>query len=97
MQQTEQQHPEIWAEFIKGNVCVTKGVAGFTSIGPNHGIEQENRELKVIGGIVGILDKYLLIAPELSNNKRDLRDSTALATKRSGHSIMSLQGGNTPE
>ena len=71
MQQTEQQHPEIWAEFMKGNFCVTKGVAGFTSIGPDHGIEQENRELKVIGGIVGItqneksLDKYFLIAPEL--------------------------------
>ena len=69
MQQTEKQHPEIWAEFMKGNFCVTKGVAGFTSIGPDHGIEQENRELKVIGGIVGItqneksLDKYFLIAP----------------------------------
>ena len=30
MQQTEQQHPEIWAEFMKGNFSVTKGVAGFT-------------------------------------------------------------------
>ena len=73
MQQTEQQHPEIWAEFMKGNFCVTKGVAGFTSIGPDHGIEQENRKLRVIGGIVGItqneksLDKYFLIAPELWN------------------------------
>ena len=48
-------------------------MTGFTSIGPDHGIEQENRELKVVGGIVGItqneksLDKYFLIAPELSN------------------------------
>ena len=33
---------------LKGNFCVTKGVAGFTSIGPDHGIEQENRELQVI-------------------------------------------------
>jgi len=54
MQETEKDHPEIWAEFVKGNFCVTKGVAGFTSIGPDHGIEQENRELKVVGGIVGI-------------------------------------------
>jgi len=44
MQETEKDHPEIWAEFVKGNFCVTKGVAGFTSIGPDHGIEQENRE-----------------------------------------------------
>ena len=48
-------------------------MTGFTSIGPDHGFEQENRELKVVGRIVGItqneksLDKYFLIAPELSN------------------------------
>ena len=51
---------------------MTKGVAGFTAIAPDQGIEQENRTLKVIGGIVGItqnekaLDKFFLIAPELS-------------------------------
>ena len=47
-------------------------MAGFTSIAPDQGIEHENRTLKVIGGIVGItqnekaLDKFFLIAPELS-------------------------------
>ena len=51
---------------------MTKGVAGFTSIAPDQGIEQENRTLNVIGGIVGItqnekaLDKFFLVAPELS-------------------------------
>ena len=54
MQETERQHPDLWAEFMKANFCVTKGVAGFTSIAPDQGIEQENRTLKVIGGIVGI-------------------------------------------
>ena len=73
MQKTEQQQPHLWEELMQGNFCITKGEAGFTSIGPDHGIEQENRELKVIGGIVGItqneksLDKFFLIAPELSN------------------------------
>ena len=72
MPETERQHPDLWAEFMKGNFCVTKGVAGFTSIAPDQGIEQENRTLEVIGGIVGItqnekaLDKLFLIAPELS-------------------------------
>ena len=72
MQKAKEDHPTVWEEFEKGNFCVTKGVAGFTSIGPDHAIEQENRELKVVGGIVGItqqegaLDKYFLIAPELS-------------------------------
>ena len=35
MQETERQHPDLWAEFMKGNFCVTKGVAGFTSIAPD--------------------------------------------------------------
>ena len=57
---------------MKGNFCVTKCVAGFTAIAPDQGIEQENRTLKVIGGIVGItqnekaLVKFFLVAPELS-------------------------------
>ena len=58
---------------MKGNFCVTKGVAGFTSISPDQGFEQENRTLYVIGAIVGItqnekaLDKFFLgIAQELS-------------------------------
>jgi len=51
---------------------VTKGLAGFTTIASHHGIEQETRKLKVMGGIVGItqnekaLDKFFLTAPELS-------------------------------
>ena len=93
MQQTEKQHPEIWAEFMKGNFCITKGVAGFTSIGPDHGIEQENRELKVIGDIVGItqneksLDKYFLIAPELSNLQHEFEKKyfTGSKAKRTQH------------
>jgi len=66
-------------------------VAGFTSIGPDHGIEQENRE--VIGGIVGItqneksLDKYFLIAPELSNLQRKFENTyyTGNNEKRTQH------------
>ena len=93
MEQTEQQHPDIWAEFMKGNFCITKGAAGFTSIGPDHGIEQENRELKVIGGIVGItqneksLDKYFLIAPELSNVHHEFEKQycTGNQVKRTQH------------
>ena len=51
---------------------MTKGVAGFISIAPDQGIEQENRTLNVIGGIVGITQneeafgKFFLVAPELS-------------------------------
>lgn len=53
-QQTEKEHPEIWAEFMKANSSVTKGAAEFTSIPPDHRIEKETRELKVLAGIVEI-------------------------------------------
>ena len=46
MQETEKMHPDLWAEFRKENFCVSKGMAGFTSIAPDHGIEQENWTMK---------------------------------------------------
>ena len=73
-------HLNFWAKFEGGNFCLTKGVAGFTFIEPDHGIEQEKRELKVIGGVVGItqkeksLDKYFLIAPELSKIQQQFEE-----------------------
>ena len=72
MQETEKKPPDIWAELIKGNFCVTKTVAGFTSITLDEGTKQETRTLNVIGGIVGIthnekaLANYFITAPELS-------------------------------
>ena len=63
---------------MKGNFCVTKSVAGFTSMTPDQGIEQENRTLEVIGGIVRItqnektLANLFLIAPELSKLLHEL-------------------------
>ena len=62
---------------MKGNFCVTKSVAGFTSMTPDQGIEQENRTLKVMGGIVRItqnektLATFFLIAPELSKLRHE--------------------------
>ena len=46
--------------------CVAKSEIPFTSIGTDHGIEQENRALKVLSEIKGIansnqnLDEYFL-------------------------------------
>ena len=54
---------------------MSKGVAGFTSIAPDLAIEQENRTLKVTGGILGItqnekaLNKLFLIASSLEVSK----------------------------
>ena len=71
MQNTEKNHPDVWAEFLKGNFCVIKNEAPFPSIAPDHALEQENRRLKVHGGVIGItqnenaLKCFFLIAPEL--------------------------------
>ena len=39
---------------ISGCFCVSKSEVLFTLIGPDYGIEQDNRTLKVLGGIKGI-------------------------------------------
>ena len=51
MQSTEKNHPDVWKEFVMGNVCVTKNEIPFTSIAPDHALGQENRRLKVSGGV----------------------------------------------
>ena len=92
-QEAKEKLPIICEELEKGNFCVTKGVAGFTSIGPDHGIEQENRELKVFGGIVGItqkdwsLDKNLLL-PSFQMYNSSLKRLIAMLARAKGPSIM---------
>ena len=71
MQNTQTNHPDIWQEFLNSNYCVTKSSIPFTSIAPDHALEQENRRVKVDGGITGItqnenaLKRFFLIAPEI--------------------------------
>ena len=43
-----------WELFEQGLFSVSKSDIPFTAIGCDHGIEQENRALKVFGGIKGI-------------------------------------------
>ena len=72
MRKLETSDPNTWKALEDGDFCVTKSIIPFCSIGPDRGIEQENRTMKVIGGITGItqkeaaLDKCFLIAPELA-------------------------------
>ena len=60
---------------MKGNFCVTKGLAGFTSIAPDHGIEQENRRLKVMGGIIGITQNEKALDKFFFDCTRTLKDA----------------------
>ena len=55
--------------FMTGDFSVNKTSVPFTAIGADHAIEHENRTMKVLHGIKGIVnninkfDKYLIIAP----------------------------------
>ena len=46
---------ETWKFFENGNFSVNKSHFPFSAIGADHGIEQLNRELKVVGGVKGLL------------------------------------------
>jgi len=63
--------PDIWKYFCEGNFCVKKTELSFCSLGVDQALEQENKRLKVLGGLKGIthnpaaLQRFFLIAPEL--------------------------------
>ena len=46
---------ETW-DFISSNFCYNKTKAPFDAIGADHCLEQVNKELKVMGDIVGVSD-----------------------------------------
>ena len=62
---------EIWNYFKGGNFCVQKSQIPFVAIGRDHAGEQENKVLKIQGGLQGITRqenariRYFLIAPIL--------------------------------
>ena len=80
---------------MEGAFCVGKSKVPFTAIGADHGIEQENRSIKVMGGIKGIsnssinLDEYFLSTAEISNIITSFCDkfgiSESEACKREDH------------
>ena len=49
--------PVTWKFFEDSNFAVNKSDVPFSAIGVDHGIEHENRMMKVIGGIIGIANK----------------------------------------
>jgi len=81
--------PESW-HYLKHNFCINKTGVPFCSIGTDHALEQDNKKLKVNGGVVGLtqnpqaLYRFCLISPSL-----DLLVQTFL--ERSGIRSISIQ------
>ena len=63
--------PVTWDLFKQGNFSVNKTKVAFSAIGCDHAMEQQNRAMKVLGGIKGIannvlaLEQYFLLIPEI--------------------------------
>lgn len=77
--------PEVWEQFQNGNFCVRKSSVPFTSIGVDHALEQENRKMKIMGGLRGLtqrpgaLNRFFLIAPELARLSSEAEEMVGVA------------------
>ena len=49
---------ETWV-YLKTIFCCNKSEAPFVAIGVDHGLEQVNMELKIMGGVIGLNDDSL--------------------------------------
>ena len=71
MLELENDDPNTWL-YLKENFSINKRGLPFTAIGSDHALEQDNKNLKITGGIKGLLqnssalNRYCLIAPILN-------------------------------
>ncbi|XP_033114878.1 uncharacterized protein LOC117115272 [Anneissia japonica] len=85
MQKTD---AETWNFLNEGNFVITKHAVPFTSIDPDHAIEQEHKKMKVKGGFVGItgnkhaLEKYFIIAPSLSTAVSEFKEYSGIKCRQ---------------
>ena len=81
MQQLKNTDQETWKALEQGDFMVRKSGIPFTNLFVDQKLEQLIRELKVAGGITGItqnedaLDRFFLIAPELTSIIKDFQDA----------------------
>ena len=74
----QERQSEVWDFFSNGNFCVNQIIVPFSAIGAYHGIEHENRAMKVTGGLQGLayntqaLERLFLASPELNAIVEDL-------------------------
>ena len=72
MLQLEQEDPDTW-KYLEENFSINKTGIPFASIGTDHALEQDNRRMKVSGGLIGLtqnstaLNRFCLIAPVLNS------------------------------
>jgi hypothetical protein len=79
--------PLIWNYFEEGNFSVQKTDILGSALGIDHAGEQENKKLKIQGGLIGITrqqnsrDRYFLIAHIVSEIDKEMREMSGCARK----------------
>ena len=87
MYHLKEKDPSMWQFLQNGNFSVNKTGIPFTAIDADHSLEQENRSMKISGGIQGRgnkhdnLDQYFLIDPVRDQILREFTDNF-LVTKK---------------
>ena len=88
--------PETWDALKSGDFCVTKSNIPFVSLGVDHAGEQENKVLKIDGGLVGIAnnanarERYCVTAPIISRMVTELSEhmSNTSSTQGAHHQLI---------
>ena len=92
MKKLKDTDPVIWNYFEEGNFSVQNTDILGSALGIDHAGEQENKKLKIQGGLIGITrqqisrDRYFLIAHIVSEIDKEMREMSGCARKeRSQH------------
>ena len=87
MKKLKDTDPVIWNYFEEGNFSVQKTDILGSALGIDHAGEQENKKLKIQGGLIGITrqqisrDRYFLIAHIVSEIDKEMREMSGCARK----------------
>ena len=91
MKELEYNGGDSWS-YLKENFSVNKSEIPFSSVGSDHALEQENRSLKVTGGVKGLtqeptaLYRYCLSAPSLNDiSKAFCKEHKIESTEQKAH------------
>lgn len=82
----QESDPDTWRALQEGDFCVTKSDLPFVSLEVDHAGEQENKVLKVDGGITGIANnantrnRYCITAPIISRMVAEMKEHVSCPT-----------------
>jgi len=88
MVQLSQKHPQLYAEFLKGNFVVQRSARKFSQISKDQSHEQYNKNLQAHGGAVGLYENpealtlFMLAGPDCTRCIEEFE--TVLDTTTSG-------------